>query len=318
MWHANRKSCSPARPVRDSRPAFTLIELLVVIAIIAVLIGLLLPAVQRVRELANRTKCKNNLRQIGVALHHYHDRLGSLPPGYNTVIASDNSDLGPGWGWAALLLDDLEQGNLKRQIHFDLQISDPANANVRVVMPPVFICPSEVQQDPFTVIDANGNPICDVGRCNYTAMNGVLGVTSDAWDNNGTFIRNRPYRLTDITDGLSNTLIVGERCSSMAKTTWTGAVTNGVVPAIRYPDPADQLANAEGAPALILSHGSRDHIPNNNLVFDADATSSFHTTGVNFLFGDGSVHSISNTIDGSVYEALLTIAGGEPVSGGDY
>jgi prepilin-type N-terminal cleavage/methylation domain-containing protein/prepilin-type processing-associated H-X9-DG protein len=300
------------------RKAFTLVELLVVIAIMGILMGLLLPAVQRVRESANRIKCKNNLKQIGLALHNYHDRLGILPPGYKALVASDNSDLGPGWGWAAFLLDDLEQDNLKRQIRFDRQISDPANANVRVVTLSILVCPSETQQDPFTVIDANGNPICDVARCSYTAMNGVLGVTSDAWDNNGAFIRNKPYRLTDITDGLSNTLFVGERCSKMANTTWTGAVTNGVVPAIRYPNPADQLANAEGAPALILSHGSRDHIPNNQLVFDADATSSFHIAGVNFLFGDGSVHSISNTIDGLVYEGLLTRSGDEPVSGGDY
>jgi len=299
-------------------PGFTLIELLVVIATIGVLIGLLLPAVQRTREAANRIKCKNNLRQIGLALHAYNDRMGSLPPGYQTLVASDNSDLGPGWGWAALLLDDIEQDNLKRRIRFDLQISDPANADVRVSVLSIYVCPSEPQRDPFTVIDANGNPICDVARCSYTAMNGVLGVTSDAWDNNGVFIRNKAFRLTDITDGLSNTLLVGERCSSMANTTWTGAVTNGVVPAIRYPDPVDQLANAEGAPALILSHGSRDHIPNNKLVFDADATSSFHIGGVNFLFGDGSVHSISNRIAGLVYEGLLTRAGGEPVSGDDY
>ncbi len=95
-------------------------------------------------------------------------------------------------------------------------------------------------------------------------------------------------------------------------------MTNGVVPAVRYPNPADQLANAELAPALVLSHGSKDHIPNNSLVFDADATASFHVAGVNFLFGDGSVHVISNAINGQVYEALLTRAGGEPVGGDDY
>jgi prepilin-type N-terminal cleavage/methylation domain-containing protein/prepilin-type processing-associated H-X9-DG protein len=300
------------------RHGFTLIELLVVIAIIGTLIGLLLPAVQRIRETASRLRCKNNLKQIGLALHNYHDRLGSLPPGYQTQVAPDNSDLGPGWGWAALLLADLEQDNLKKQIHFDLQISDPANATARVIQLQILICPSEQNRDTFTVVDASGNPICEVARCNYTAMNGVLGVTSDAWDNNGVFIRNRGRRLTDITDGLSNTLFVGERASYMSDSTWTGAVTNGVVPAIRYPNPADQLANAEGAPALILSHGSRDHIPNNSLVFDADATSSFHISGVNFLFGDGSVHVVSNAINGLVYEGLLTRTGGEPVQGGDY
>jgi prepilin-type processing-associated H-X9-DG protein len=90
------------------------------------------------------------------------------------------------------------------------------------------------------------------------------------------------------------------------------------VPARRYPDPADQLANAEGAPALVLAHGSRDHPPNNPLVFDADATASFHPLGVNFLLGDGSVRIVNNSINGLVYEALLTRAGGEPINGTDY
>ena len=86
-----------------------------------------------------------------------------------------------------------------------------------------------------------------------------------------------------------------------------------MVPAQRYPDPADQLANAKAASALVLSHGSRAHISNDQLVFDADATSSYHPGGVNFLFGDGSVHLISNGINGQVYEALLTRAGNEPI-----
>jgi prepilin-type N-terminal cleavage/methylation domain-containing protein/prepilin-type processing-associated H-X9-DG protein len=301
-----------------SRNAFTLIELLVVIAIIAIMIGLLIPAVQKVRETAFRLACKNNLKQIGLALHNYLQRTDAFPLGYQTNVAADNSDLGPGWGWAAYLLDDLEQGNLKQRIRFDLQISNPANAAVRVTVVPIYICPSEVQGGTFTVVNSGGTPICDVARGSYVAMNGVLGVSSDAFDNNGAFLRNRAMRIADITDGLSNTIFVGERCSSMSNTTWTGAVTNGVVPAVRYPLASDQLANAEAASALMLSHGSRDHLPNNPLVFDADATASYHTGGVNFLFGDGSVHPMTNSISGTVFEALLTRAGGEPVSGGDY
>src|SRR5438132_4748359 len=127
-----------------TRHAFTPIELLGVIAIIAVLIGLLPPAVQKVREAANRIKCKNNLKQIGLALHNYHGRMGFYPAGYQTQVASDNSDLGPGWGWAAFLLDDLEQGHVSRSIHFDLQINDSANATVRSLVLPLFVCPSEL------------------------------------------------------------------------------------------------------------------------------------------------------------------------------
>src|SRR5207302_801481 len=245
--------------------------------------------------------------------------MGALPPGYLTQVGPNNDDLGPGWGWGAFLLDDLEQGPLQRRIRFDLQISDPANAGVRVAHLPVFVCPSEANiSHTFTVVDANGNPICDVARASYVAMNGILGVSSDAWDNNGAFIRNRGFRFAEIADGLSNTLFVGERATNMSSVTWTGAVTNGVVPAQRYPTLAAQFANAELASALVLSHGSSAHLPNNPLVFDADATSSYHQQGVNFLFGDGSVRAISNNINGLTYEALLTRRGGEAINGNDY
>jgi prepilin-type N-terminal cleavage/methylation domain-containing protein/prepilin-type processing-associated H-X9-DG protein len=300
------------------RRGFSLIELLVVIAIIAVLIGLLLPAIQKVRESAARTKCQNNLKQIGLALHAYHDRASGFPAGYESMPGPNNTDLGMGWGWAEFLLADVEQGSLQQSIRTNLQISDPTNAQSRVLPLSIFTCPSEPLTGTFAVVDDSGTPICDVARANYVAMNGVLGVTDDAFDNNGVFLRNKRMQIVEIPDGLSTTLFIGERCSSMSDTTWVGSVTNGVVPAKRYTDTADQLANAEGAPALVLAHGSRDHLPNNPLVFDADATASFHPLGVNFLFGDGSVRIINDSINGLVYEALLTRAGGEAIDGASY
>jgi prepilin-type N-terminal cleavage/methylation domain-containing protein len=139
------------------RFGFTLIELLVVIAIIGTLIALLLPAVQKVREAANRASCQNNLHQIGLALHSYHDGQGSFPSGYiNKPINPSNPDqTAPGWGWAALLLPYIEQGNLSQQITFSLPVEHPSNLAARTTIVKLYVCPSDRSTGVFTIYDKN-------------------------------------------------------------------------------------------------------------------------------------------------------------------
>src|SRR5437868_3103902 len=137
------------------RPGFTLIELLVVIAIIAILIGLLVPAVQKVREAAARMQCTNNLKQIGLALHGYHDSNKALPPGYCDSAPWPNQDAGPGWGWASFILPNLEQSALGRQCDCNQNVGSNAAPipAVRSTVLPIFVCPSDKRIDTFTVTD---------------------------------------------------------------------------------------------------------------------------------------------------------------------
>src|SRR5438128_7684959 len=138
------------------RRGFTLIELLVVIAIMGVLIGLLLPAVQKVREAANRMKCTNNLKQIGLALHAYEGVNSCFPPGYKDGNTDPNStpdnDVGPGWGWASLLLPYYEQDNVYKQINFSQPVGMGVNTQISQMPLKIHQCPSDAYSFP-PVID---------------------------------------------------------------------------------------------------------------------------------------------------------------------
>ena len=296
-------------PSRANRPAFTLIELLVVIAIVSLLIGLLLPAVQKVREAAALTSCKNNLKQIGIALHAHHDVKGAFPVGYYDPTPWPNLDNGPGWGWGAFILPFMEQDNVYQQINIKLDVGDPANSTVRTQTLRSFLCPSENTPSPiFTVTDGGSNR-WQLAYGNYVACNGNDGVDDFTTPpHTGAFVRSiKGYRTADITDGLSNTFFVCDRASRLSYSTWIGGPTGALNPFLLNP------SNSGAEVTLLLCHAGPTG-PNTPGVVDADSTLSPHPNGVPYLFGDGSVHFINNSISIDVWMALATIAGGEVIN----
>jgi prepilin-type N-terminal cleavage/methylation domain-containing protein/prepilin-type processing-associated H-X9-DG protein len=309
MLHAPKDAI--AQNGDQKRHAFTLVELLVVIAIIAVLIGLLLPAVQKVREAATRTQCRNNLKQIGLACHAYHDAHQELPPGYKATV--DESSTSPGWGWGAYLLPYLELNNLYQQINLASPLEGQA-AIQSIVR--VYLCPSDTAPSaPFAVTDATFDTICMAAPSSYAATCGSDASEVDDPTGNGIFYRNSKTRFADITDGTSNTTMLGDRAWADSNGIWAGA-PNG---AVTRPGPTNPWTNATGpAQALVLVHNNWI-----NIKTDADGGlddfSSKHTGGANLLFADGSVRFIRSIVsDGAVhlaFWAMGTRAGGEVIEG---
>jgi prepilin-type N-terminal cleavage/methylation domain-containing protein/prepilin-type processing-associated H-X9-DG protein len=304
------------------RTAFTLIELLVVIAIIAILIGLLLPAVQKVREAASRLSCTNNLKQIGLALHNYHDANNGFPPGYLASVpySDGQTDTAPGWGWATFILPYIEQNNLGQQFAFGQPVQNFPGVQTTIKM---YICPSDTPPTaPFAVPNAFGTTVCLAAPCSYAACCG--GDETDTADPKGlgVFYRNSRTRMTDITDGASETILVGERSCAYSLGVWAGAIPGGVV--LRGPYNTNPGTSTGAAPCLVLAHCN---LINTSGDTDGglDDFSSRHFGGANMLFADGSVHFIrsipsrnpdgSYTPDGRIFQALGTRANGEVVPG---
>lgn len=298
------------------RRAFTLVEILVVIAIIGILIALLLPAVQYAREAGRRTQCINNLRQLGVALQLYQGALGVFPSGYISNVDKDGNDTGPGWGWGAMLLPQLEQKPVYDTLDFRRPIEDPHNG-ARVAMLSAFICPSDniEHQWPAESRDATGKPtrlICEVGPANYV---GMYGTSDPGVDGDGMFFRNSRVAPRDVRDGLSQTIALGERSHQLGEATWVGAVTGTIL----FPDESEGeigRPRLEHSSGMVLGHAGLGHGPGDPRS-EINQFYSQHGQGAVFMFADSHASFLPSTMDYKVYRALATRAGNETVSG-DY
>jgi prepilin-type N-terminal cleavage/methylation domain-containing protein/prepilin-type processing-associated H-X9-DG protein len=313
------------------RSAFTLIELLVVIAVIAVLIGLLLPAVQKVREAAARTQCQNNLKQIGLALHDYHSALNVLPPGRDANSFSTH----------AYLLPYLEQDNVYRLINFKVSYNDPSNAAALAARIKTFLCPSDPRTPLVPAGWAGNNYRANQGSNILWGMPSATGPNSTLPAPNGPFYIDSAVRLTDITDGTSNTAafsehLIGDFSNGLSTpngdTYEPGIYPNTPDDAVAYctgvntSDLSKQGYSNVGAPWLYGYHSTTIYFhvgPPNGLSCMyppgriATTANSGHTNGVNLCLCDGSVRFVANSVSLTTWRAVGSRNGGE-VLGSDW
>ena len=307
----------------------TLIEMLVVIAIIGLLVALLLPAVQVAREAARRAQCTNNLKQIGLALHMYHDVQGTFPPGC-MAPPQYNGGLG-GWGFLMLLLPNLEQGALYNAANFDVNVLLPSQQTVKQTSLAVFLCPSEGGSDRVDVgylgaplvapgIEVPGQYVGSAGSMRlWRPLGGNMFEIDGAGD--GVFFLGTGIALRDILDGTSQTLLVGERSRAIADATRFGTDTTSQVFCTKSSWPVRSCVSdvffvlgRTAAPASDYPAGvPGDLSAPNARGAGPDGFSSRHPGGCNFLLGDGSVRFLRETIAPTIFRALSTRMGGEVV-----
>ena len=304
--------------MKHSRLGFTLVELLVVIAIIGTLVGLLLPAVQSAREAARRMQCTNNLKQQGLALQLYHDSRRTLPEGWLSDPAgsppdNENAEKGLGWGWSSRLLPFMEEGPLSTSIVTSGSIA-VTSSTVREAVISGFLCPSDASAGSPTFLPGEGTSAANdhlgpdkvpgstkFSRTNYLGMFGSNGWEDEDDDNdgnvdefgepyegNGMFYANSRMPFRHVSDGLSKTIMVGERDSRLGGSLWIGMV--------------EELAEPIGR---VVAHGH--HPPNGDAEFQHFGDlSSRHPGGANVVYADGHCDFISDGIDLLVYQRMCS------------
>jgi prepilin-type processing-associated H-X9-DG protein len=308
---------------------------LVVIAIIAILIGLLVPAVQKVREAAARTQCLNNVKQIALACHSYHDAYKALPPGYlgaNTAL--------PKTSWMALILPYIEQGNVGRLYNYNASYDDPANANAVSVQIALYNCPStpDAPRSDTTPSDDLGTP-GPRAATDYSSLNAIknfvgvnciglpAGMSKDDPRIIGALVRDKKTPLLAIRDGTSNTILVGE---DAGRPYWYVSGGQLISQTGRKPNKEGGWADPNaafsvdgsnpGCTAAFVGASVADPCVPGTCPLNCDNNSEFfgfHSGGCNVAFADGSGRFLSQSIPLCTLAALVTRAGGEVITGLD-
>lgn len=257
-----------------------------------ILLALLLPAVQAARESAHNLQCTSNLRQLGIALHSYHDSHRKLPAGWQLEATKKSS-----YGWASMILSQLEQSSLDAQINHSRPIGE-LSAAVRSLTPQVFICPSDTSEPVFPLFceissDAEESQestevLVTLPAANYVGVFGTIDPDKGrGTSGNGLLIQDRNRRFAEVTRGLSHVLLVGERTSRKMASTWLGVATEGEDAGGRITGYADLGPNRDNS---------------DECEFD-----SRHLGHVNFVWADGHVDSVRNDIDRELYKQLALV-----------
>jgi type II secretory pathway pseudopilin PulG len=286
--------------LKSSRRGLTLIEAIVILAIVGILIAVIIPAVVQSRESARQVECKNNLKQIGLAFHNYHETFAALPPGWIGVSAGKPDIYGiNGFGWGIQIIPYIEANPIYGRTNFYCSIADPSNEEFRTGSPwshpQNFLCPATTLETTWSITLTGREIVMPSG--NYSAVFGTDGLDrclsqpNRRCVGNGAFYHNSATAFRDIRDGIAQTCFVGERRTRSGGATPFHSTWAGVLP-------GDPL----GLQRLL---GTGEHAPGDREMSDADFGSS-HAGGTGFVMGDGSVRFIDRDINLATFREMLT------------